>query len=211
MKDKFRAFLGWTGKNLWAKFSIGIITVVPIGVTIWILWWGFTTIDNVLQPFIKAIWGQTIPGVGFGITIVFIYLVGLLASNVFGKRVIRYGESALPWLPVVRQLYSGIKQIMESFSAPTHTRRMQPVMTEFPRKGMKVIGFITNEVPSETGKKLLTVFIPTSPNPTSGFLQIVEENDIIRTDMSVENALKMVVSAGKVLPKEVVDKLAEAS
>jgi uncharacterized membrane protein len=210
MKGKPKAFLAWIGRNLGAKFSIGLITAVPVGVTVWILWWGFNTIDNVLQPFIKTIWGHTIPGVGFGITVVFIYLVGILASNVIGKRLIRYGESALPWMPVVRQLYTGVKQIIEGFTAPTKTRRMQPVITEFPRKGMKVVGFATNEVLTESGKKLVTVFIPTSPNPTSGYLQIVDEDEIVRTDMSVENALKMIVSAGKVLPEEVVSKLAEA-
>jgi uncharacterized membrane protein len=210
MKGKPRAFLAWIGRNLGAKFSIGLVTAVPVGVTVWVLWWGFNTIDNVLQPFIKTIWGHTIPGAGFGVTVVLIYLIGILASNVIGKRLIRYGESALPWMPVVRQLYTGIKQIMESFSVPTKTRRMHPVITEFPRKGMKVIGFVTNEVPTEGKKKFVTVFIPTSPNPTSGYLQIVAEDEIIRTDMSVESALKMVVSAGKVLPEEVVSILSEA-
>ncbi|MBA7660918.1 hypothetical protein ES703_68924 [subsurface metagenome] len=113
----------------------------------------------------------------------------------------------MPWLPFVHQLYSGIKQILESFSASRTTGRMQPVITEFPRKGMKVIGFITNELQHESGKKLLTVFIPTSPNPTSGYLQIVEEEEIVRTSISIEDALKIVVSAGRVAPEEVVDYL----
>ncbi|MFC1949340.1 DUF502 domain-containing protein [Chloroflexota bacterium] len=210
MKGNTRRFMGWLGRALGTKFGIGFITVVPTGVTIWILYWGFNTVDNFLQPFIKTIWGHTIPGVGFGVTVVLIFLIGFIASNVIGRRMIRYGESALPWLPLIGSLYSGIKQIMESFSAPKEKGRMQPVLTEFPRKGLRTIGFITNEIQNESGKKLFTVFIPTSPNPTSGFLQIVEEKDITRTNMSVDSALKMVVSAGKVLPREVVDILTEA-
>ncbi|MDP6501395.1 MAG: DUF502 domain-containing protein, partial [Dehalococcoidales bacterium] len=151
--------------------------------------------------------GQTITGLGFVITIALILLLGFIASNVIGKRLIHYGESAIPWMPIVHQLYSGIKQFMESFSASGDTSRMQPVLTEFPRKGMRVIGFVTSELTDESGKKLLTVFVPTSPNPTSGFLQIVEEHEVIRTDISLEDALKMVVSAGKVASDDVIQQL----
>ena len=197
----------WLGKKLRGQFLTGVLTVVPAGITILILVWFFVTIDSILQPVIKTIWGHRIPGAGFGITIVLIYLIGVIASNVVGKRLIRYGESALPWMPVVRQLYTGIKQLLESFSVPRGTGFMQVVLIEFPRKGMRVIGFVTNELCDEPGKKLLTVFIPTSPNPTSGFLQIVGEDEIIRTDISIENALKMVVSAGRVSPEELSDTL----
>jgi len=189
----------------------GVLAVVPIGVTILILIWVFSTIDNILQPIIRSIWGYWIPGLGFAITIIFIYLAGVIASNVVGKRIIHYGESTLPWLPVVRQIYNTIKQILESFSAPRKAGFMQVVFTEFPRKGMRVIGFVTNELHDEPGKKLFTVFIPTSPNPTSGFLQIVGEDEITRTDISVENALKMVVSAGRVAPRGIADKLLSES
>lgn len=211
MKYSLRVSWDWLSRKLRTQFGIGIITVVPIGATIWILYWIFRTVDDVLRPLIKVVWGDTVTGVGFGITILLIYLVGVIASNVVGKRLIRYGESALPWLPIVRQLYTGIKQILESFSVPRENGLMQPVLTEFPRKGMRVIGFITNELCDEPGKKLFTVFIPTSPNPTSGFLQIVGEDEIVRLDISVENALKMIISAGRVTPKEVVDSLSALS
>lgn len=212
MKRALLAFTGWFSRNLGAKFGIGLITIVPIGGTIWILWWGFDSIDNILQPFIRQIWGHDIQGLGFGVTVAFILLVGFLASNVVGRAIIHQVEkSALPWLPIFRQLYWGIKQILEGFAAPTSSRSMPPVLVEFPRKGMRTLGFITNEFPSEDEKKLFTVFIPTSPNPTSGFLVIVEEDELIRTGLSMENALKMVVSAGKVLPQEVIDKIPKAS
>lgn len=207
MKNRQRRFWSWLGRKLRRQFLAGIIVVLPIGATILILAWIFVNVDNILQPVIGRILGRTIPGVGFGITVVLIYLTGVFASNFVGRRLIRYGESLLAKVPVVRPLYSGIKQILESFSTPGTTGVMQVVLIEFPRKGIRTIGFVTNELSGEPGKKLLSIFIPTSPNPTSGFLEIVNEGEIIRTDISVDDALKMIVSAGRVTPKEVAEKL----
>lgn len=173
-----------------------------------VLVWIFNTIDNFLQPLIKPIVGHTIPGLGFGITVVLIYLVGVIVSNVLGRRLVHYGESLLTRapIPLVPQLYNSIKQIVEGFSAPSKAGFMQVVLVEFPRKGMRTIGFITNESLDKSGKKLSNIFIPTSPNPTSGFLQIASESEITRTDISVEDALRMVVSAGRVSLEEVAEK-----
>ncbi|MDH5781741.1 MAG: DUF502 domain-containing protein [Dehalococcoidia bacterium] len=207
MKHTRRVSWGWLGKKLRTQFATGILVVVPIGVTILILVWIFVTLDNILQPVIRSIWGRTFPGVGFGATIVLIYLAGVIASNIVGTRLIHYGESLLAKVPVVRQLYAGIKQILEGFSKPGKTGFMQVVLVEFPKEGMRAIGFITNESYDKSGERLLNVFIPTSPNPTSGFLEIVTEDKIIRTNISVDDALKMVVSAGRVSLQEVSDKL----
>ncbi len=207
MKRTWRISWGWLGKKLRAQFFTGILVVVPIGATVLILVWIFVAIDNILQPMISSLLGRQISGVGFGVTIVLIYLVGVIASNVVGRRLLRYGESWLRRVPLVRYLYTGIKQILESFSAPGKTGFMQVVLVEFPRKGMKTIGFITNESTDKSGKKLLNIFIPTAPNPTSGFLQIAGEGEVIRTDISVEDAIKMIVSAGRIVPEEISNKL----
>ena len=207
MKHTRRVSWGWLGKKLRTQFGTGILIVVPIGVTILIFVWIFVALDNILQPVIRSIWGRTVPGVGFGVTIVLIYLAGVIASNIVGRRLIHYGESLLAKVPVVRYLYAGIKQILESFSNPGKTGFMQVVLVEFPKEGMRAIGFITNESYDKSGERLLNVFIPTSPNPTSGFLEIVTEDKIIRTNISVNDALKMVVSAGRVSLQEVSDKL----
>ena len=192
--------------KLGAKLGIGIITIVPFAATVWILYFIFVRIDDILQPVISAIWGKNIPGVGFAATLILILLVGFFASNVIGKRLIRYAESVIPGMPLFHQLYSGIKQVMESFSPSAGTSHMQTVIIEFPRKGMKALGFITNELCDESGKKLFFVLIPNSPNPTSGgFMQIVEESEITRTKISIENTFKTIFSAGKVVPEEVVD------
>ena len=193
----------WLSMKLGAKLGIGIITIVPFFATVWIFWWIFIHIDDLLQPIIKEIWGHNIPGVGFGATLLLILLAGFIASNVIGRRLIRYAESVIPGMPIVHQLYTGIKQIVESFSASQGVSRMPPVLIEFPKKGMKSLGFITSELSNEPGKKLFVVFIPTVPNPTTGFAVVVDESQIIRTTISIEDALKMVVSAGKVITDEV--------
>ncbi len=212
MKNTLMVSLRWLGRKMRGHFLAGILVMVPIGLTVWIFAWIFTGIDDFLQRIaIKPIFGHEITGVGFAITVVLIYVVGVIASNVAGRRMIRYGESLLSRVPIARTLYSGIKQILDSFSAPHKTGFMQVVLVEFPRRGTRTIGFITNEQSDESGRKLLNVFIPTSPNPTSGFLQILEEDEVIRTDMSVDTALKMVVSGGRISPEEVRDKLLAVS
>ncbi|MFC2072105.1 DUF502 domain-containing protein [Chloroflexota bacterium] len=198
---------GWLGRQLRKQFLTGALAVVPLTVTILVLVWVFTTIDGYLQPVIKPILGRSIPGVGFGVTIVLIYLVGVIASNVFGKRLISYGESLVARVPLVRPLYTGVKQLMDSFSTPGKTGFIQTVLVEFPRKDIWTIGFITKELRAQSGETQLNIFVPTSPNPMSGFLQIVGEGEVIRTDISVESALGMVVSAGKISPQEVSDRL----
>ena len=207
MKHLRRVSWGWLGRKLRRQFLTGILAVVPLSVTIVVLVWVFTTVDNYLQPVIKPILGRSIPGVGFGVMIVVIYLVGVIASNVLGKRLINYGESLVARVPIVRPLYTGVKQLMDSFSTPDKTGFIQTVLVEFPRKGIWTIGFITKESPAQSGETQLNIFVPTSPNPMSGFLQIVGEGEVIRTDISVENALRMVVSAGRVAPQEVSEKL----
>jgi uncharacterized membrane protein len=207
MKHSKRISPSQVGRKLRAQFVAGILVVVPIIIAILILVWLFNYIDNIAQPVARSLLGRTIPGLGFGITVVLIYVTGVVATSVIGKRLISYGESLLARVPLFRYIYTGIKQIMESFAAPREAGFLQVVLVEFPKKGMRVIGFVTSESCVESGKKLLTVFIPTSPNPTSGYLEIVRESDVIRTNISIDDALKMVLSGGKVSLQEVTDKL----
>lgn len=210
MTDSRRISLGQVGRTIRKQFITGILVTVPVAAAVLILIWLFFTIDNYLQPLAKYLLGDRVAGLGVGITIVLIYLIGVVATSVVGKRLVRYGESLLSRVPVFRYLYTGIKQIIESFAAPSEAGFLQVVLVEFPKKGMRVIGFVTSESRVESGEKLITVFIPTSPNPTSGYLEIVREHDIIRTSISVDDALKMVLSVGKVSLQEVTDRLGAA-
>lgn len=203
MNKFMRMVVSWLRKKLVRQFITGIIVAVPIGVTIWILIWLFNVIDGLLQPLITLIWGHPVTGVGFGVTIALIYLAGVIASNVIGKHLVHYLESATQSIPVVSLLYRGMKEILVSFFMPGKSGFVQVVLIEFPRKGIKAIGFVTSELRNEQGKKLYSVLIPNSPNPTSGYLQIVGEKEIIKTNISVETAIKMVVSAGKASPKSI--------
>jgi uncharacterized membrane protein len=195
------------GRKLRDYFIAGVLLVVPLGASILILIWLFNSIDHILQPVINFFFGKNIPGVGFGVTVIVIFLAGMVARNFFGRKIIGYGESLLSRVPVFHQLYNGIKQVLESFAAPDKTGFMHVVLVEFPRKGIWALGFVTNEIADENGDKLINVLIPTSPNPTSGFLQIVKEKDVLRTKISVDAALKMVVSGGRMTPNEVREKM----
>jgi uncharacterized membrane protein len=138
---------------------------------------------------------------------VLIYLVGVVAKNILGKRFINYTQSLLAKVPIFRLLYTGFKQILDSFSGPEKTGFMQVVLVEFPRKGIMSIGFITNEFAEKSGERLISVLIPTAPNPTSGFLQIMREEELVRTKISFDDALRMIVSAGRLTPPEFWNKL----
>jgi uncharacterized membrane protein len=199
------------GRRLRIQFGAGIVVVVPIVITVLILVWLFNYIDSIAQPVAESLLGRTIPGLGFGILVLLIYLTGLVTTSLIGNRLIRYGESLLARVPLFRYLYTGIRQILQSFATPREGGFLQVVLVEFPKQGMRAIGFVTSESRVESGEKLLNVFIPTSPNPTSGYLEVVRESDVIRTDISVDDALKMVLSAGKVSLQEVTDKLGAES
>ncbi len=195
---RHKSFWAYIGRKVRGHLMAGILVVVPLGVTILILKWLFEWVDDILQPIIRTLLGQPVYGLGFAITLAIIYVVGLIVSYVGGHRLIHFAESFLARVPVVKQMYSGIKQILESFASPRETGFMEVVLVEFPRKGIRTLGFITNEEYDSAGEKLLNVFIPTAPNPTSGFLEIMREEDVLRTDIPVDDALKMIVSAGRV-------------
>ncbi len=205
MQKTFGGYLRWLGQKLRGHFLAGILIAVPIGVTIWVMVWLFTTIDSFLQPVIQRFLGRPVPGIGFGVTVVLIYLIGAIASNMAGKKLVQWGEYLVGKVPIVRPLYASIKQITESFSAPGKAGFGQTALVEFPRKGIWAVGFITNETLSQSGENWLNIFIPNAPNPTSGVLQIVKEEEVIRTDIHADKAWQMIISAGKVMPREIAD------
>ena len=207
MKAKKGTFWRRLGRSLRKQFLAGLLAIIPLGATVLILVWLFNSIDDILQPAIKLITGRSMSGVGFGVTILLIYLVGVIASNIVGRRIIKYGESLLSRVPLVRQLYIGLKQLVQGFSAPGEKGFIEAVLVEFPRKGVWTIGFVTNEESTQSGGKQLSILVPTVPNPTSGFLLIVREDEVIRTNIPIDEAVKMVISAGKVSSPAVTESL----
>jgi len=206
MRRIFR--LQWTGvaRRLRRDFLAGILVVVPIAATILILKWLFDSIDGILQPAVEAVFGRSIPGIGFAAIIILIYLAGLIGTNLIGKRIIKRGESLITDMPMIREIYKTFKQVMESVMKPHKGGFKEVVLVEWPKAGMKTIGFVTNRVKDRSGKEYLSVYIPTTPNPTSGYLEIMPVDDATRIDMSIEDAIKMVISGGMISP-EVIDSL----
>jgi len=204
MKKEGKSSRHWLLRALRKNFLAGLLVAVPIGIVILILTWFFTTIDSILQPVIKAIFGQEIIGLGFIISLVLIYLAGVLANNIVGRRLINFGESILARVPLLRQLYSGSKLVIAGLSGTGLDKAAfrEVVLVEFPRQGMKTIAFITNEIKDKSGKKLLTIYIPTAPVPTSGYFEIVSEDMVIRTDIPIDEAMQMVISSGMISPAE---------
>jgi uncharacterized membrane protein len=181
------------------RFLNGLKIIIPLGIIIFLLVWILGKIDGILQPFFISLLGRKIPGLGLAAAIVIVLIIGMAVSTLLGRKVIRLIERGVLKIPVLRTVYLGIQQIIDSFSPSREQQQpfLRVVLVEFPKAGMKTIGFVTNESAGASGETLLNVFIPTAPNPTSGFLQIVKKEDVTPTSMSVDDAFKMVMSAGK--------------
>lgn len=191
----------WVLRKIRTIFVAGLIVVVPIGLTVWILIWIFNGIENLLAPVVAWIFKQfelePVVGVGFGITVILIFVIGIIATNFFGRKIVRWAESVLGKVPIARHLYVALREAFRGFSDENASSFLAVVLIEFPTRGMRTIGFITYEGTDKEGRPFISVFVPTTPNPTSGFLEIVHEEDIIRTSIPVEEALKLVISGGR--------------
>ncbi|WP_429885248.1 DUF502 domain-containing protein [Geoalkalibacter halelectricus] len=197
------------GHHLKTKIAAGLLVVIPAGVTIFILRFLFNLADGVLAPYIRktAVFifgegGRYIPGLGMIAGILVIYVSGLIASNVFGKRLIHTWDRILSRIPLVKSIYSSSKQLISVFSTSGRDSFRRAVYVEFPKEGSFSIAFVTNSVPTPSGKNYYTVFIPTSPNPTSGYVLILEESKVYPTEFSVEEAMKIIMSGGIVVPED---------
>lgn len=184
-------------------FITGLILSIPLLITIWVLLWVFNTVDGVLQEPIEWAFGRYYDGIGFATILVLILVVGIIGSRVVGRNIISFVEFQVARIPVIRELYNGTKQIIESFSRTEAGNFVEVVFIEFPRKGTYTPALVTNWAIDEDGKKVLNVYVPTAPNPTSGFLQILPEDQVVRTRMTVDECMKMVISAGKFSHKDV--------
>ena len=193
-------------------FLTGILVMTPLILTIYVAWAFITFVDNLVVPLVPFDYRPSnylpfsIPGLGLIIVFIFTTFVGLLATGLLGRTLIRIWENILNRMPVVRSVYSAIKQILETVMATQSDAFRQAVLVQYPRKDIWAIGFVTGSTKGEVGKrvdkKMVNVFMPTTPNPTSGFLLFFPEEDLIFLNMSVEDALKLVVSGGMVVPKE---------
>ena len=198
--------------RLRASFLTGIVVIAPVSLTIWLIWTIMGWVDGFVLPLVPSRFnpeqyiGINLRGVGVIFFLVFTVVVGWIAKGLIGRSLIRFAESLVERMPVVRSIYSGVKQIAETIFAQSERNFEKACLIQYPRKGIWAIGFISTDargevaLRAETMGKLISVFVPTTPNPTSGFLLFFPEEDVIELDMSIEDAAKLVISAGLVYP-----------
>ncbi|MFO7772940.1 MAG: DUF502 domain-containing protein [Dehalococcoidia bacterium] len=182
----------------------GLIIIVPLAVTLWLLVWFFNLIDGMLGSILEWIFGRPMTGLGFFVIFVLVILIGFLGVRIGRRKSFDFLESRIMRIPIVGTIYGGTKQILNSFTTTKDSKFLEVVFMEFPRKGTHTVGLVTSEVKDRNGKKVLNVFIPTAPNPINGFLQIVPESEVVKTTMSVDEAMKLIVSAGRVSHEDIV-------
>lgn len=204
------------GKNrLFTKlktcFITGIVVITPIGLTFLVVQWFVSRIDSFLYTIIPVayqpdrLFGHHIPGVGLFLSLIIVIFIGFLATNYLGRQIVLYADWIVQRIPLVNSIYTLFKQVMDTTLGQGGKGFRMPVLIEYPRKDVWSIGFMTGvasgEVQEITKHHLLNVFIPTTPNPTSGFYLLVPEKDVIPLSMTVEEAFKLIISGGMVTPK----------
>ncbi len=192
-------------RHLRKTFFTGLFVIIPIGITIFILKFLFNLADGILGSYIDRLLtfftGQElhIPGLGMIIGAVAIYLTGLIATNFIGRRLLKFGEAVLARIPIVKSIYTSSKQLIQVFQEGKSSYR-RAVFVDWPRQGVKAVGFVTAEL-VQNGVDMVVVYLPTMPNPTSGFALYFRADEVQDSGMSVEDAVKFVVSGGVVLPQ----------
>ena len=198
--------------RLRAYFMAGVLITAPISITVYLAWLFITYVDDKVTPLIPDRYNPEtylpygIPGLGVVAVVVGLTLIGALTAGFVGRFFQRVWERIMDTVPVLRGVYKALKQILETVLAQQSNAFREAVLVEYPRRGMWVIAFITGrtkgEVQALTKEKVINLFVPTTPNPTSGFLIFVPEDDIVPLSMSVEEAMKMVISGGIVTPPD---------
>lgn len=195
-------------------FLTGFVVCAPLAITIYIAWSLVGWVDSWVKPYVPAKYNPdnylpfVIPGFGLIVAIVLITLIGFLTANIIGRTIVKYGEYLLDRMPLVRSIYRGLKQIFETVLSNKADMFKKVGLVEYPRRGAWAIVFIANEKENEVSDKLegreenpIAVFMPSTPNPTTGFLMYVPRSDVVELNMSVEDAAKLVISAGLVAPE----------
>ena len=192
-------------KKLRTIIVAGLLVWLPLGATIFVLKLLIDLFSN-LDSWMSDQLGFTIPGIGILLALLALLGTGLIAANYFGKRFVGFWESLLERIPLVRNIYSAVKRFVEIILSDSTQSFSRVLLIEYPRKGLYSLSFQTSqnlgEIQEKTGENVVCVFIPTTPNPTSGLILMVPEQDVIELDMNVEDALKMVISLGVVVPNE---------
>jgi uncharacterized membrane protein len=205
-------------KQLRRYFVAGLIVWIPLGITIFIGRFIVLQMDKTLrfvpEQYLPETWlGFAIPGLGVLLTLLLVLITGLLVANFVGRSMVGVWESLLERIPIVRSIYSAAKKFVEIVFSDSEQSFKKVLLIEYPRKGIYSLAFQTatnlGEVQSKTGEPVVCTFVPTTPNPTSGYIIIVPKNEIIELDMEIDEAFKMIVSLGVVVPSWRGDQIGE--
>ncbi|MEW6541773.1 MAG: DUF502 domain-containing protein [Bacillota bacterium] len=193
-------------KSIRRYLLTGIFVLLPVTVTVWLLWSIFVFIDGIVGRIIMFMIGRHLPGLGFLITVVVVLLAGLLATNLVGRKLFELWEVILLRIPLANSIYKVTKQIVDSISRHDKQAFREVVLVEFPRRGCWAVGFLVGEAEPElfgqAGEDMVKLFAPSALNPTQGYLLIVPRKDTVPVPISVEDGFKLVVSAGLVAPNQ---------
>ena len=179
----------------------GLLAIVPVALTFYILKVVFTLLDNLTSPIFKRM-DIYIPGLGILLTLLLVYLLGIFVTNVLGKRFLHWLETLIKNIPLINTIYNTIKQIIQAFTGTSEKKFQSVVYIEYPRKDLWTLAFVTGESKNEKDVEFYHLFVPTTPNPTSGVFIIIPKKDSIETELNVEEALKSVISGGMLAPKQ---------
>jgi len=185
------------------KLLTGIVVAVPMIVTFKVLQLAYGFIDGIGAPFLSKLIGKEIPSLGFLVTVLLLIFLGYMATNVLGQRLIDWAERQLLRIPLVATIYTGVKQVIDSFKSFNNMANFKRVVyVEYPSPGCKLIGFVTGQYYDQRlGQEMVSVVIPTAPNPMTGLVIVVEASHVIESELNLEEAMKLIVSAGLVSPK----------
>jgi uncharacterized membrane protein len=199
----YLAMVTWLKTWLKVRFVAGFFVTVPAIATAWLLWIFWSKIDDFFAPVYARVFGHPPPGLGFLTAVGIVLLMGIIARNVVGRRVIGWGERVLLNLPIYRMLYPSVKMLIDSFSPERRSAFKAVVLVQHPREGTYAFGFVTSEVlvDTPTGKQeMVTVFVPTN-NLYLGEVVVVPQDDVIHTGMGVEEGIRIIFSAGTATPR----------
>lgn len=224
MEEKESGVFAQFKKDVRKRMLTGLLLILPVYVTFFVVKFLFGFVGGTLSPFIKKVfqmYGVSLPRtsvdefvttfLGIILTFIALYFIGIFAANFVGKAIINYFENLLTKTPIVRNIYSSVKQIIHSISLPGKQAFKRVVLIDFPKEGAKSVGFVTGATEYNKDKKMISVFIPTTPNPTTGFLIFTTEDAVTDTNLTVEDAFKALFSGGVLTPSSISEPFKKAN
>ena len=188
-------------QNFRSKLFAGVATLLPLYLTFFVIKFLFVTLEEMSDPLLKR-FNLDIPGLGIILTVLLIYILGFLVTNFLGRKIFNIGERIVKKVPIVNMIYTTLKQITDTFTKGSTDAFEGAVYIQYPRQGLWTMAFISGESKTKDGVPYYHLFVPTTPNPTSGFFLMIPQADTVATGMSVEDGLKTIISGGLLAPEE---------